>query len=155
MSSVAEETANLKKACLRMEALLRKVYFWGNSDNFAALGITREVIDEAILEAVDARGILTVCERQEAMRPEVQVFAHAMEDTLQKNDAEKGACGWSEESYGYLLRRMDEETRELSVAVKNLSSRDIRAEAVDVANFAMMIYDLASRRIAAEDREVV
>jgi len=32
--------------------------------------------------------------------------------------------------------------------------RDIRAEAVDVANFAMMMYDLAGRQIATEDQEV-
>lgn len=99
--------------------------------------------------------ILAVCKRQGAMRPEVLAFAHAMEDTLQKHDAEKGACGWSVESPYYLLRRMDEEKRELSMAVKSLSFRGIQAEAVDVANFAMMIYDLAGRQISTKDREVV
>jgi len=154
MSSVAEETAHLKRASRKMEDLLRTVYFWGDRQIFATLGITPEVIDEAVMEAIDARGVLTACERLEAMRSEVLVFAHAMEDTLQKHDADKGTCGWSDESFLYLLRRMDEEKRELSIAVKTLSYRDIRAEAVDVANFAMMMYDLAGRQIATEDQEV-
>lgn len=76
------------------------------------------------------------------LRPEVRAFAEAMELALQQND-HKG--GWSGCSELYLVERMREEEAEL---VKTLITDGdqlpaILKEAADVANFAMMIADVA------------
>jgi hypothetical protein len=66
------------------------------------------------------------------MRPEVLAFAWLMEDKLRQND-HKG--GWKECSFDYLMHRLVQEQDEL------LKQPHI-SEAVDVANFAMMIADV-------------
>ena len=78
---------------------------------------------------------------EEVMRTAVKRFARQMEAELKKND-HKG--GWKTSTNHYLLLRCFEEWLELRDVV--LSGRgDIRKEAVDVANFAMMIWDNAPR----------
>lgn len=87
------------------------------------------------------------------LRAEVRAFAEAMELKLRQND-HKG--GWGKEGIWWLKGRIDEEVRELEEAIHilNFKGRSYRAtitedeamkavasEAVDVANFAMMIAD--------------
>ncbi len=77
------------------------------------------------------------------IRPEVQRFAEAMEGRLSAND-HKG--GWKECDYEYLLQRTLEEFQELDQAViDGKPATEIRKEAADVANFAMMIADNYTR----------
>jgi NTP pyrophosphatase (non-canonical NTP hydrolase) len=88
-------------------------------------------------------------------RPEVVAFADAMERQLRAND-HKG--GWRDEHHDDLLARLREETEELA-GVLDLGqgnsahfypndpngpkwSDEVRREAADVANFAMMIADV-------------
>lgn len=84
------------------------------------------------------------------MRKEVITFSKDMERKLCANER-KG--GWSACELSWLLRRLREETGELSGAIGSLLHADlidVRAqividEAADVANFAMMIADNARR----------
>ncbi|AHD06471.1 hypothetical protein [Paenibacillus larvae] len=75
------------------------------------------------------------------LRPEVQWFAEQMELKLREND-HKG--GWSDENLEHLLWRLGEEYAELRTAIE--LETDIMREAVDVANFAMMIADRVIER---------
>lgn len=92
------------------------------------------------------------------MRKEVQWFAEQMEKTLCAND-HKG--GWGKASFRYLYSRLAlDESPELLEAIKNLVfenhtnasqkrieelKNNVIKEATDVANFAMMIADNASK----------
>jgi hypothetical protein len=93
------------------------------------------------------------------LRPEVQAFAEAMEMKLRLND-HKG--GWKKEHpKAYLFRRLGDEIRELEYAIDDqinaiqmlhredatpklveIQGNKVLSEAVDVANFAMMIADV-------------
>lgn len=71
-------------------------------------------------------------------RVEVQRFALAMEERLQAND-HKG--GWQGCDRRYLVRRLHEEMAELETALQKWPKAEVRREAADLANFAMMIAD--------------
>ena len=73
-------------------------------------------------------------------------FASAMMTELQRNSY-KG--GWHHCSDAYLLRRLRDEVNELEKEARRRKGRNTEAivsEAADVANFAMMIADNASRK---------
>ena len=93
------------------------------------------------------------------IRPEVFAFACAMESALRLNDY-KG--GWQEESTDYLLGRVYMEVAELAEAVKKWEltpaapcRRRLRGEAADVANFAMMLADVAGSLNVRKARETL
>lgn len=82
------------------------------------------------------------------MRDEVRKFAEAMERKLQERD-DKG--GWKDTDAVWLSLRMFEEGGELIGVIRRWAygglkgvdrKTDILDEAVDVANFAMMICDV-------------
>lgn len=75
------------------------------------------------------------------LRPEVAAFAELMELTLRRNDHKPS---WRADSAGQLLARLHDEVSELSACVECCAAHDLSAvsEAVDVANFAMMIADV-------------
>jgi NTP pyrophosphatase (non-canonical NTP hydrolase) len=74
------------------------------------------------------------------VRPEIKRFAVMMERKLQAND-HKGT--WKESSISYLFSRLEDEVRELRDQINSKSPvQDVVGEASDVANFAMMIYDV-------------
>lgn len=87
------------------------------------------------------------------LRRPVSVFARAMERKLRKHDDKRGRTGWrSDNCYdGFLLDRLKEEVKELFKADRNYwrgpvyegprGLKKVMNEAVDVANFAMMIFD--------------
>ncbi len=76
------------------------------------------------------------------VRGVVLAFAALMEKTLRSND-HKG--GWGGDSVRWLRGRLHQEVEELDTAIKGLSRgvrpKEVAKEAVDVANFAMMIAD--------------
>ena len=75
------------------------------------------------------------------VRPDVYWFANCMEEALRRND-HKGT--WEHLDDWYLTRRLLEEVGELFAALlEGRNEGAIRDEAVDVANFAMMIADNA------------
>lgn len=72
------------------------------------------------------------------MRQSVEQFANAMEKRLQENDY-KGKYGWTGWKKIKLLQMLFAEVYELMWAI--VKNSNIKEEACDVANFAMMIYD--------------
>lgn len=78
----------------------------------------------------------------EAVLKAVDRFAEAMRSKLLAN-LNKG--GWSETSPTYLLTRLVDEVVELQDALREEDSHGASLEAVDVANFAMMIYDVLTQ----------
>ncbi len=72
------------------------------------------------------------------MRPSLNLFAHDMERKLQKNDHK---TDWLKLPVEALLRKLEIELEELKVAVQYEGDVDAMDECVDVANFAMMLYD--------------
>ena len=72
-------------------------------------------------------------------RRELQNFTDAMERQLRRND-HKG--GWRGSGAIWLLSRLKEEVAELDEAIDSGDARRICGEATDVANFAMMIWDV-------------
>ena len=81
------------------------------------------------------------------LRPQLATFAAAMEETLKTND-DKG--GWDDDHPNWLRHRLVDEANELAVEVSSGNYAGMMREAVDVANFAMMIYDVAAIRAARE-----
>lgn len=89
--------------------------------------------------------------RGEGLRPEVMAFARLMESKLRKHDGDRGQS-WKTTPPGQLLRALDRERVELIDATNNAG--DIRGEAADVANFAMMVADrMTNLRAATEDNQ--
>ena len=89
------------------------------------------------------------------MRPAIKAFAERMELALAEHDEGRGARGWLQEDIGWLCTRLLEEVYELEAAITMSRSHegyDVVKEAVDVANFAMMIADVTLCKLAlAED----
>jgi len=81
------------------------------------------------------------------VREEVHDFAEAMEKVLKENDDKEG---WEECSNLYLVQRLVEETSELLKMMDAGELDDMCKEAVDVANFAMMIFDNNKDQMEAE-----
>lgn len=94
-----------------------------------------------------------------ALRPEVQLFAQAMEERLRAND---GKGGWRDETVGHLMSRLRDEVEELGEALValeeeegednhkitwNFAREKVKREAADVANFAMMVADVLGRLV--------
>jgi NTP pyrophosphatase (non-canonical NTP hydrolase) len=84
------------------------------------------------------------------VRPAVAKFAIAMEKKLRKHDGDRGKDGWQDITYtpSWLFERLQQEAEELDKALNHsrrpytkTTVKSIRREAVDVANFAMMIFD--------------
>lgn len=79
------------------------------------------------------------------MRESVKRFADAMERVLKENDHKNG---WENMNAYDLLGRIDDERDELFRAIdrfyedeKDDSATNMLDEAVDIANFCMMLYD--------------
>lgn len=87
------------------------------------------------------------CDNVLDMRPEVQLFAMAMETRLRENDAQKGEKGWDDISRWVLHENLVEEVGELRWAIDNDAEGNVLEEAADVGNFAMMIFDKAWLKI--------
>jgi LPS O-antigen subunit length determinant protein (WzzB/FepE family) len=78
-------------------------------------------------------------------RPSVIRFAEAMAAELKAND-DKSA--WLKESYLSLKNRLDSNVKELHAALDCANGAIVRKQCIDVANFAMVIFD----KILAEDQ---
>lgn len=75
------------------------------------------------------------------IRQEVQAFAEAMEAKLKKNDWK---TPWQQEDPEDLLKGLEREVDEMSEAWGSDSDTpdaDVMEELIDIANYAMMIWD--------------
>ncbi|UOF80423.1 triphosphate pyrophosphohydrolase mazG-like domain protein [Caudoviricetes sp.] len=80
----------------------------------------------------------------QTLRPVVSWFAEEMEKRLTKNDHKPG---WDSDSFEALFKRLNDEALELEMAYYGGSPDDeFIQEAADIANFAMMIADNASKK---------
>ena len=80
------------------------------------------------------------------MRQQVKNFAAAMEHTLQRHDNKDG---WYDCTPEWLLMRLKQEVEELTFVIRDRKFHshqivEAKQEAIDVANFAMMIWDVLS-----------
>lgn len=75
------------------------------------------------------------------LREAVKTFACQMELTLQEHDEERGEDGWRGETIWFLIQRAQDELEELYKAYKDCRPLKVCEEAIDVANFCMMISD--------------
>lgn len=82
------------------------------------------------------------------MRENVEFFADAMEKKLQTKDEEHGKTGWLDPDCGIktLFFRLKEEVEEAEEAFEDCNSKLLAEECVDIANFAMMIFDRVNSR---------
>lgn len=83
------------------------------------------------------------------VRPEVAQFAVLMEAKLAKKDGE-GKTHWHNLPPEALMEFLEIEVRELHAAMRFLSPGEQMGEAVDVANYAMILWDRL--RIAEENK---
>lgn len=76
------------------------------------------------------------------MRDHVKIFAEQMEEKLQSKDKEYGTEGYmtSDCSLTFLTLRLEGEFYELLDSLNQNNQLGITEEAIDIANFAMMIY---------------
>jgi NTP pyrophosphatase (non-canonical NTP hydrolase) len=81
------------------------------------------------------------------IRPQVAIFAEAMEHKLVANDHKGGWVSYAKEKgIAWFFARMLEEADELRIAIDDgADANTILLEAADVANFAMMIADIAAQ----------
>jgi NTP pyrophosphatase (non-canonical NTP hydrolase) len=80
-------------------------------------------------------------------RHSIKWFAQKMEQKLRQKDERRGRYGWRKGTDPiWLFQRLLQEARELVQAMYEHNSRLVIQEAADVANFAMMIADLAKRK---------
>ena len=86
----------------------------------------------------EIKRLRVIAERANDIRPSVLNFAEMMETVLKKND-HKG--GWDDCDWKYLRGRLKDELKELENAYAENNGEEVTREAVDVANFAMMIAD--------------
>lgn len=82
------------------------------------------------------------------MRDHVKIFAEQMEEKLQSKDKEYGIEGYMtlDCSTAFLILRLESEFYELLDSLNQNNQAGIEKEAVDIANFAMMIYHKARRK---------
>ena len=84
------------------------------------------------------------------LRKPVQWFAERMEEKLREHDEQRGERGWRNEhdcDEYFLLDRLEEEVLEIRQAIVRGGltwNPRVVGECADVANFAMMIADLAN-----------
>lgn len=89
----------------------------------------------------------------DTVRPCVASFAKAMELKLRRDDGSKGEEGWKTAPLSLMTQRLLEEFIELVDAIdKDTTDPDeVMLECVDVANFAMFIYDIMNDRKGKKD----
>ena len=79
-----------------------------------------------------------------SVRPDVQLLATAMEHKLRDRDAEHGDS-YKQSSITYLMDRLHQEVKEADQAFAHCNPVALKAECVDIANFAMMIHGNLTR----------
>ncbi|MCK5605453.1 hypothetical protein KAR91_26410 [Candidatus Pacearchaeota archaeon] len=78
------------------------------------------------------------------MGDEVSVFAELMRSRLQERDKKYHGKTWKDDTIESLFIHLQEEVKELTEVLQSGGTlNDIRNEAVDIANMAMMIVDVS------------
>lgn len=80
------------------------------------------------------------------LRPEVQAFAEEMERRLREKDEERGNNSWKGEAPEYLAELLEDHFSQLMDSIVYDHKKDpalAKKKAIDVANLAMMIWDVS------------
>ena len=94
------------------------------------------------------------------LRESVRWFAEQMEKKLRKHDEDFGNTGWTECGIWYLYKKLEIEIRELRDQITCgwkpgrsgiMDCNNVIYESADVANFAMMIADIARKNAENTD----
>jgi hypothetical protein len=76
----------------------------------------------------------------------VKQFADAMEIRLQEKDQEKGEEGWLDCDNDFLIACINEKLEDLEYMLSHNVKGNAQSDCVDIANFAMMLFDKLCRR---------
>lgn len=87
--------------------------------------------------------IIHIPKELDNVAPELKQFFYAMIYKLKKN-AHKGK--WEDMDLAKTLARLREETEELAHAISDENPIEVVLEAADIANFALMVSDIALNR---------
>lgn len=95
------------------------------------------------LEELDKAGRLTAALGWRAgdevqVRQQLRLFTEAMELKLRKNDHK---TGWRDQPLAALYKLMLLEVKEFKVSFQFFTPKETRPEAVDIANFALILWD--------------
>ena len=129
--------------------------------HFAALAALVETENRCALSPEAVAGAAAAPGVESATWPWVLAFAREMEAKLAQNRHKGDREGWARESPELLLLRLKEEVFEMEVLLQTSLvdlragdewERAVRGEAADVANFAMMIADVAGGVRALNER---
>jgi hypothetical protein len=77
------------------------------------------------------------------LRPEVLEFARRMSAAIDAHNHDRGEYGWRSESPAQLAAYLDRYLAQFALAITYNDKGDIKAHAVNVANLAMMIAEVA------------
>lgn len=116
--------------------------YWTVAYGDVCVAVDREMRERARAERAEA-ACAEMRNANSRTWPWVLGFALEMERKLSKNRHKGDREGWVDESSDWLLGRLKEELSELRKAALNGTDEDVRGEAADVANFAMMIADVS------------
>lgn len=75
------------------------------------------------------------------LRSAVRTFAEQMELVLRQHDSHKGKRGWKKARDSYLMSLLVKEFGKLVVSEADDDHAKMRANALDLANLCMMVYD--------------
>lgn len=131
-----------------------------NTDDPAFKAMAQEA-QEVVVKAAAARvlmltgsKLLLEAFRATPLREPLVNFALDQERVLKIHDPQKGGRpGWMKLSPQMLMAYLRDEVRELELALATGDAKQIRHEAVDVANFCMMIHDVAGNPPADTETE--
>lgn len=128
-------------------------------DNVAKRSTIPDTLGQSLLVVLDfirtevnfcgERGrMLKEMERFTACRPAVREFAIEMERKLAKNDHK---TEWNKLPLAAFVRRLQNEVEELKMAIEYETPDAVTKECADVANFALIIADRATRDCRKDD----
>ncbi|MEF2243988.1 hypothetical protein [Paenibacillus sp. IITD108] len=141
-AKTAAENVLLRGEAARLRSALERIHYLVLTDLDVFEKLVKQITTEALSGDTEPVGA--------QIRETVQWFAEQMEMKLREND-HKG--GWEECSLDWLYSRLCQETKELWRSIDHPSTYNMVAlEAADVANFAMMIADIA-RKLAGSNKK--
>lgn len=76
------------------------------------------------------------------VRPEILMFAHALEKQMQYNEGRGKTDEWKEADPKFLFKRLQDEVRELQIelSVGNTDQKKVRHESLDTGSFSFFIW---------------
>lgn len=77
------------------------------------------------------------------MRAEIKKFAELMDKRITEKQKKYGGDTWKTASVEGLLIHLEDEVRELRMAFEADNADNLKVEAVDVSNLAMMMIDVS------------